>query len=221
MTDDPLFVLREYRQLAPWRLKDLSTVAAAILEASGVKPVNAAAASRPSERTIRFYVTRRVVSPPDGRGTAAIYGYRHLLQVLAVKLKQMEGATLAAIRDDLERTTGDVLERRVAGALGPRMPTPSQLPLMQDDEQPRGRAGQILHTRPEPSDYPPGSSKWRRLTVADGIELHVRDDHPLVHAGLADRKIADAFRLTAQRLVAAPPPAAAPTRPARSPTAVS
>ena len=94
---NPLATLREYRALAPWGLRDLAGLAAGLLDASGVVPVNAAARARPSERTIRFYVTRGLVSPPDGRGTAAVYSYRHLLQVLAIKLRQMEGATLEAL----------------------------------------------------------------------------------------------------------------------------
>ncbi|MGH7698911.1 MAG: MerR family transcriptional regulator, partial [Gemmatimonadales bacterium] len=91
---DPLHVLREYRNLAPWNLRDLSAVVGAVLEASSVTPINAAARATPSERTIRFYVTRALVSPPEGRGTAATYSYRHFLQVLHIKLRQMEGATL-------------------------------------------------------------------------------------------------------------------------------
>ncbi|NIQ53193.1 MAG: MerR family transcriptional regulator, partial [Gammaproteobacteria bacterium] len=83
-----------YRQLAPWNLRDLATLAGALLDASGVRPINAAASAHPSERTIRFYVTRQLVTPPEGRGTAATYSYRHLLQVLAIKLRQMEGITL-------------------------------------------------------------------------------------------------------------------------------
>src|ERR1043165_10232922 len=109
---DPLATLREYSALAPWGLRDLTALAAGILDASGVVPVNAAARARPSERTIRFYVSRGLVSPPEGRGTAAVYSYRHSLQLLAIKLRQMEGATLAAITKDMQDQTGDVLERR-------------------------------------------------------------------------------------------------------------
>ena len=103
---DPLYTLRQYRQLAPWNLRDLASLAGAILESSGVRPLNAAASSRPNERTIRFYVTRGLVTSPDGRGTAATYGYRHLLQVLSIKLWQMEGATLASIADGVVTTDG-------------------------------------------------------------------------------------------------------------------
>jgi DNA-binding transcriptional MerR regulator len=206
-TRDPLFTLREYRKLAPWRLRDLSAVAGAILDASGVRPINAAAAARPNDRTIRFYVARTLVTPPEGRGTAATYSYRHLLQVLYIKLRQMEGTTLEAIRDELESTTGDVLERRVAASIGSPLPSPEQLPFLVDDEQPRGRAGQLLNVRLAPAT-PAHSSRWHRLEVSDGIELHVRDDHALANVELSDRAIADAVRLATQRLIASSAPSA-------------
>ncbi|HEX9394070.1 MAG TPA: MerR family transcriptional regulator, partial [Gemmatimonadales bacterium] len=94
---DSLQVLREYRNLAPWNLRDLAGLVGAILDASAVTPINAAARAQPSQRTVRFYVTRGLVSPPEGRGTAATYSYRHFLQLLWIKLRQMEGGTLAAI----------------------------------------------------------------------------------------------------------------------------
>ena len=37
---DPLATLREYHALAPWGLRDLAALAAGILDASGVVPVN-------------------------------------------------------------------------------------------------------------------------------------------------------------------------------------
>src|SRR5882762_4339077 len=79
---DPLHVLREYRNLAPWNLRDLAGLVGAVLDASAVTPINAAARAQPSQRTVRFYVTRGLVSPPEGRGTAATYSYRHFLQLL-------------------------------------------------------------------------------------------------------------------------------------------
>jgi DNA-binding transcriptional MerR regulator len=200
---DPLFNLREYRRLAPWNLRDLATLAAAILDASGVRPINAAASAHPSERTIRFYVTRNLVTPPEGRGTAATYSYRHLLQVLAIKLRQMEGATLAAIEEELVETAGDALERRVAAALGPHLPAPGQLPLTGQDTPPRGRAGQALRAlarpREDPGD-PRGASTWHRVWVGEGIELHLREDHPLVQ-GHMEAQTADAVRLAIGRIV--------------------
>ncbi|HET8621965.1 MAG TPA: MerR family transcriptional regulator [Gemmatimonadales bacterium] len=189
---DPLATLREYRGLAPWGLRDLTALAAGILDASSVVPVSAVARSRPTERTIRFYVARHLVNPPDGRGTAATYGYRHLLQVLAVKLRQMEGATLEAIERDLAGLSGDAVERRVAAALGPRLPRPSDLQLLRSPGTARGRVARALDAwlAPPPDDAP-RSSLCRRIAVAPGIELLVEESHPALQlggeAGLAAR----------------------------------
>ena len=208
-SNDPLTILREYRRLAPWSLRDMATLAGAILESSGVRPLNAAASARPSERTIRFYVARGLVTPPNGRGTAATYTYRHILHVLHIKLRQMEGFTLEAIAQELGEMTGDVLERRVASALGPRFPAPDHLPLTSKDRPTWGRAGRALRAwlsenTPEDLDEagaPNRATAWRRLPVSHGIELHVRDSHPLALLGDRDAELADAVRLAVTRIL--------------------
>lgn len=206
--DDPLSTLREYRQLAPWSLRDLATMAGAILDASAVRPINAAASAHPSERTIRFYVTKGLVTAPDGRGTAATYSYRHLLQILTIKLRQMEGGTLAAIAEELAGMTGDVVERRVAAALGAGLPPPQRLPLTSRDAPPRGRAGRALRTwasAPEDAAGEPDvATRWNRIAVSKGVELHVREDHPLARLAQRDDEIADAVRLAVARVLSQP-----------------
>ena len=181
---DPLATLREFRGLAPWGLRDLTALAAGILDASSVVPVSAVARSRPTERTIRFYVARHLVNPPDGRGTAATYGYRHLLQVLAVKLRQMEGATLETIERDLAGVTGDAVERRVAAALGPQLPHPADLQLLRGPGTARGRVARAMDAwlAPPPGDAP-ASSVCRRIAIAPGVELLVDDTHPALQFG--------------------------------------
>jgi hypothetical protein len=168
---DPLLTLREYRRFAPWNVRDLAATAGAILGRSRVRPVAASASASPAERTIRFYVARGLLGPPEGRGTAATYSYRHLLQVLAIKLRQMEGATLKTIARELGEATGDVLERRVAAALGDRLPAPEDLPV--------ASAGRAFHQRPASSDAPFPTDCWRRIEVAPGVELHLSTTHPL------------------------------------------
>jgi hypothetical protein len=91
---------------------------------------------------------------PDGTGTAATYHYRHLLQLLTVKIRQREGQSLEAIKKEVRTLTGDVLEKRVAGSLEPALVV---------------RADEVALRGDEPI-------AWRRVSVADGIELHVRED---------------------------------------------
>src|SRR5437773_334551 len=200
---DPLHALREYRNLAPWNLRDLSVLVGAVLQASAVTPINAAARATPSERTIRFYVAEGLVSPPEGRGTAATYTYRHFLQLLCIKLRQMEGATLAAITKEMSDQTGDVLERRAAQVLGASLPAPDRLALRGAQGLPRGKSGRALTawlTR-DASKVDAGPSTWRRLPITRGVELHVDVDHPLARLGADDTGVAEAVRQAIAKLL--------------------
>lgn len=200
---DPLLALRDYAKLAPWNIRDLAVIAGGILDASGVTPINAAAQSRPSDRTIRFYVTRHLMSAPDGRGTAATYGYRHLLQLLAIKLRQMEGVTLTAIEKELAEAPGDVLEKRVASALG-SVPMPGELDV-ELRGAPRGRAARVFaHRAPVPTapqDGAPGAhapppapdaGTWYRIGIGEGMEVSVRADHPAARSHSVRERVAQA-----------------------------
>ncbi len=200
---EPLHVLREYRSLAPWNLRDLSVLVGALLDASAVTPINAAARAQPSERTIRFYVTKGLVSPPEGRGTAATYSYRHFLQLLWIKLRQMEGATLAAITKEMQEQTGDVLERRAAQTLGTSIPLPDRLPLRSAQGMPRGRSGRALTAwlaRDATKDNS-GPTTWRRIPVTHGVELHVDADHPLARVGPEEAGVAEVIRQALAKLL--------------------
>jgi DNA-binding transcriptional MerR regulator len=190
---DPLVTLREYAKLAPWNIRDLAALSGGILDASGVTPINAAAQSRPSDRTIRFYVTRHLMSPPEGRGTAATYGYRHLLQLLSIKLRQMEGATLATISKDITEAPGDVLEKRVASALG-SLPSPEALDF-RGLVAPRGRVARAVNQRaasnggPDAAAAPAGA--WYRIALDDGAEVSLRQDHPAARTATQRQRLAD------------------------------
>ncbi|MEU4221492.1 MerR family transcriptional regulator, partial [Actinoplanes sp. NPDC026623] len=56
----------------------------------------------PDRRAIRWYTTTGLVDRPVGmRGRTALYGPRHLLQLVALKRRQAEGHSLAAIQAEL------------------------------------------------------------------------------------------------------------------------
>jgi DNA-binding transcriptional MerR regulator len=200
---EPLHVLREYRSLAPWNLRDLAALVGAVLDASAITPINAAARAQPSERTIRFYVTKGLVSPPEGRGTAATYSYRHFLQLLWIKLRQMEGVTLATITKEMVDQTGDVLERRAAQALGASLPVPDRLPLRSKGAPPRGKSGRALTAwlARDATRDPESPSSWRRIPVGRGVELHVDTAHPLARLGPEEGAVAEAIRQALAKLL--------------------
>jgi DNA-binding transcriptional MerR regulator len=122
-----------------------------------MRPTNAVARAEPSARAVRFYVASGLLDRPDGKGTAATYGYRHLLQLLFIKIRQREGQTLEKIKAELTELSGDALERRAATALGPALAA--------------GTDAVVAHP-------PESEGIWHRIPIGNGIELHVRDDSP-------------------------------------------
>src|SRR5687768_15752223 len=150
MAESPVPLLRAHARLAPWNARGLAAHAAALVDAAGMKPTNASARAVPSARAVRFYVANRLLDRPEGAGTAATYGYRHLLQLLAIKIRQREGQTLDGIRGEMRTLTGDLLEKRVAGSLAPALGSGSDTKVLTHGDEP---------------------VTWHRVSVADGIEL--------------------------------------------------
>jgi len=122
-----------------------------------MRPTNASARAAPTARSVRFYVANGLLDRPEGTGTAATYNYRHLLQLLAIKIRQREGQSLDKIKIEMKDVTGDALERRIATSLAPALTSGADSTAERED----------------------GSThSWRRAPVADGIELHIREDSP-------------------------------------------
>lgn len=155
-------MLRAHSKLAPWNARGLAAHVTALVDAAGVRPTNASARAAPSARAVRFYVSSGLLDRPDGAGTAATYNYKHLLQLLAIKIRQREGATLDVIKKEMKEFTGDALERRVATSLAPTLGIKADAVAMHDHEP---------------------MAAWRRVQIADGIEIHVREDTPASRDG--------------------------------------
>ncbi|MEU6425403.1 MerR family transcriptional regulator [Microbispora sp. NPDC046973] len=88
--------------------------------ADGPEPrLNGRVREVPNERLIRWYTTIGLLDPPLGRrGRVALYGRRHLLQLVAVKRRQADGLSIAAIQAELAGAT-DAMLQRVAGLTEP------------------------------------------------------------------------------------------------------
>src|SRR3954462_2712567 len=118
MTETPVGLIRAHARHAPWNARGLASHVSGLVDSIGVRPTNASARAAPSARAIRYYVSNGLLDRPEGTGTSATYGYRHFLQLLSVKIRQREGATLALIKREMKELAGDSLERRVATSLG-------------------------------------------------------------------------------------------------------
>lgn len=158
MSDSPVALLRAHARHAPWNARGLASHATALVDAAGMRPTNTSARATPSARAVRFYVANGLLDHPEGKGTAATYHYKHLLQLLAIKIRQREGQRLEVIKDELAGMQGDQLEKRVAAALAPAL------------------GNGFAPATPNAEEV--GPATWRRIAVGDGIELHVREDSP-------------------------------------------
>lgn len=157
MAESPVALLRAHSRHAPWNARGLAAHVTALVDAAGMRPTNASARAAPSARSVRFYVANGLLDRPEGTGTAATYNYRHLLQLLAIKIRQREGQSLEKIKEEMKDVTGDALERRIATSLAPALSSGADTAVEHEDGN---------------------TYTWRRAPVADGIELHIREDSP-------------------------------------------
>lgn len=80
----------------------------------------------PDQRVIRWYVTRGLVDrPAASRGRVALYGRRHLLQLVAIKRRQAQGRSLAEIQAELAGATDGTLAAVARLADRPDGPDPA------------------------------------------------------------------------------------------------
>ena len=137
----------------------------------------------PTERTIRFYTANGLVDKPIGRdGVTSLYGYRHLLQILAVKYLQSHYLPLVKIRSLVENTGNRDLEL-IIPEIAPV--TAAHRGITREDR--RIVDGSIrLPAPPSPPEEPPLPPRreeevqadaladtWHRIEVGPGIELNI------------------------------------------------
>jgi DNA-binding transcriptional MerR regulator len=94
----------------PWTIDELSTRLARALADGRSGQVNGRIRQIPDRRTIRYYTTIGLVDRPTAmRGRTALYGPRHLLQLVAIKKLQARGLALADVQRHLLGATDATL----------------------------------------------------------------------------------------------------------------
>jgi len=88
-------------EAALWTLDELVQLASQALSVDYDGPPSARVREVPDRRLVRWYVTRGLVDRPTSNGRNALYGSRHLLQLVAIKRLQAQGRTLAEIQAEL------------------------------------------------------------------------------------------------------------------------
>src|SRR5215510_3596733 len=71
-----------------------------ILAEMGLEQARGTVTSVPDERTIRYYMAEGLIQTPEEKqGTASVFGYLHLLQLVTVKKLQAEHLPIRKIRE--------------------------------------------------------------------------------------------------------------------------
>jgi DNA-binding transcriptional MerR regulator len=100
-----------------WTLRELAAEVAAQLARNYESTENGQVRPVPDERSIRYYSTLGLIDRPAAmRGRTALYGRRHLAQLVAIKRLQALGKPLAEIQRLLP-TLDDKTLSRVAGVV--------------------------------------------------------------------------------------------------------
>src|SRR5271169_2293840 len=85
-----------------WTIDELGTSAALALSVNYEGAPNGRVREVPDRRTIRYYTTLGMLDRPlEMRGRTALYGRRHLWQLVAIKRLQARGLALAEIQQRL------------------------------------------------------------------------------------------------------------------------
>lgn len=98
-----------------WTLDELSAEVALALAVDYPGQSSGRVRDVPDSRTIRYYTTLGLIDPPaEMRGRTALYGRRHLWQLVAIKRLQAKGLTLAEVQSRVVGQT-DAALRKLAG----------------------------------------------------------------------------------------------------------
>jgi DNA-binding transcriptional MerR regulator len=176
---------------------ELAKQAARILTEIGTTQDRGTVSEMPDERTLRYYLAEGLLSPAsEKQGTASVFGYVHLLQLLVVKKLQSEHLPIRKIKELVDGRTERELERLLgldarAGAkneahsylekLLTRSTSPaaaSSAPRNQNFASPAQALNRLSPNLAAQRQTAPSSpATWERVEIEPGLELHVRGDY--------------------------------------------
>jgi DNA-binding transcriptional MerR regulator len=157
-------------------------------------PRNGQVRAIPDERTIRYYGTIGLLDRPSAmRGRTALYGRKHVAQVIAIKRLQSMGRSLAEIQG-LWPTLDDHTLARMSGV---ELPAASKAPARAAFW--KREAGPVPSNRSEPPPVRTASAVELRLELAPGAVLSLSGDNAAVVLTPADVR---ALRAAAAPLLA-------------------
>jgi len=159
-------------------LPEFARVGEQILADMNLEQERGTVTSVPDERTIRYYMAEGLVQTPEEKqGTASVFGYLNLLQLLTVKKLQAEHLPIRKIRELVAGKNEQELETMlgVRGASGKKTEAKRYLETLlasAPSQSPKDAAPPL-----PPQALAGQSLSWERVEIEPGLELHIRSDY--------------------------------------------
>ena len=176
-------------------LPEFAAVCERVMSALDFEQVRGTVTSVPDERTIRYYLAEGLIQSSEERqGTASVFGYLNVLQLVAVKKLQAEHFPIRKIRElvygkseqELEtllgvgtqsgrRANDSEAKRYLESLLAPsvsRASSSNARAAARKPAQPTAAAQQSI-----PAPVNEQTAVWQRLEIEPGLELHIRSDY--------------------------------------------
>src|SRR5215813_4053951 len=135
--------------------------------------------SVPDERTIRYYLAEGLIQAPEEKqGTASLFSYLNLLQLLTVKKLQAEHLPIRKIRELVAGKGEQELEIMlgVRGTAGRKNEAKQYLETLLASA-PSQPLKETAAAPPPPRTAAAQSHSWQRVEIEPGLELHIRSDY--------------------------------------------
>ena len=160
-----------------------------VLAEMGLEQARGTVTSVPDERTIRYYMAEGLIqSPGEKQGTASLFSYLNLLQLLTVKKLQAEHLPIRKIRELVAGKSEQELEMLLGvGSVAAKKSRETDAKRYLESLLAPESAAFPIETSaapPPPAPPPPAapqmldqSASWQRVEIEPGLELHIRSDY--------------------------------------------
>ena len=166
-------------------LLEFARVGEQILAEMGLEQARGTVTSVPDERTIRYYMAEGLIQTPgEKQGTASLFSYLNLLQLLTVKKLQAEHLPIRKIRELVAGKSEQELEMLlgVGGVAAKKSRETDAKRYLESLLAPESAAFPMETAAAPPPPAPQmleQSASWQRVEIEPGLELHIRSDYSL------------------------------------------
>ena len=153
-------------------LDELVENAARLIEAFVPKQERYKVTDYPDARTVRFYTTRGLMDKPNRyNGQNAMYGSKHLLQLVIIKYLQSQYLSIRKIDEIISGLTQDDLLKLINHPQKENLKSAYLRLLSQNVKSSSKRSSNLSK-----SQTINGEQAWNRYEIEPGFEVHIRGD---------------------------------------------